>query len=448
LLSRVDQIEWMCQSLQDLAQSSSLALVHQELEEVLSSDQFRNSRRCRLFLRYVTEKALKGEFDSLKERVLGVEVFGRDSMFDTDRDSIVRVAANDVRKRLRDYYRLNPDRPVKIELPRGIYIPEIKLAWPNDNTIVPVENHVPAMVIPSTETFETGAAALRVGWGLAWKKGLSAAGVLGLTCVLVGFWFHNRKNTQSQQISKLLPWSVLLKPGKPVAVVVADANLVMRKVRLKADLPLEVYSQHGFAYAQDVHGAFGNYLNAIPLTTIADANLAARIGEVAATAGSSAQVKYPSRINISDLKGNEPVVLLGSATANPWVQLWNGQMNFQLVHDFDSGREICINRHPGPGEPEAYVPHRNPNGISQAYAVIALEPNLAGEASVMLIAGTSTEGTEAAGEFVTDRSRLLDELKRVNILDDTKVQRFELVIETSFLSASSAQCTVVAARVN
>jgi hypothetical protein len=79
------------------------------LAQILESDQFRRSHRSRLFLQAILQKTLAGDFDSLKERVLGIELFGRDPMFDTDRDAVVRVAANDVRRRLQDYYAAHPE---------------------------------------------------------------------------------------------------------------------------------------------------------------------------------------------------------------------------------------------------------------------------------------------------------------------------------------------------
>ena len=74
------------------------------LDHVLESRSFRGSRRSQEFLRYIIEKSLAGDFDELKERVLGVEIFGRVPTYNTSEDAIVRVTANEVRKRLLRYY--------------------------------------------------------------------------------------------------------------------------------------------------------------------------------------------------------------------------------------------------------------------------------------------------------------------------------------------------------
>lgn len=99
--------------------------VLQQLEAVLGSPEFANSRRCSEFLRHIVEHALAGDVASLRGRTLGVEVFGRRDDYDTGSDAIVRVSANDLRRRLALFYRNHPDQPVYIRLPLGSYVPAL-----------------------------------------------------------------------------------------------------------------------------------------------------------------------------------------------------------------------------------------------------------------------------------------------------------------------------------
>jgi hypothetical protein len=94
------------------------------LSQILVSDEFSGSRRCQEFLFHVVDRALAGNFNEIKERMLGISLFGRDAGYDTNSDAIVRVTANDVRKRLRRYNETAPAAKVQIELPSGSYIPE------------------------------------------------------------------------------------------------------------------------------------------------------------------------------------------------------------------------------------------------------------------------------------------------------------------------------------
>src|SRR3954453_21852448 len=76
------------------------AEVRAELERVLGSPLFRASRRCQSLLRRVIEQTLACEIDSLKERALGIEVFGRPPDYDTSQDPVVRASAAEIRKKL------------------------------------------------------------------------------------------------------------------------------------------------------------------------------------------------------------------------------------------------------------------------------------------------------------------------------------------------------------
>src|SRR5579872_2103595 len=97
-----------------------------QLSKILDSLQFRSSKRCSIFLRYVVEHAAENHTESLKERSLGVEVFGRDPRYDTNQDPVVRSTAGEVRKRLAQYYLESGHRDeIRISLPPGSYSPEI-----------------------------------------------------------------------------------------------------------------------------------------------------------------------------------------------------------------------------------------------------------------------------------------------------------------------------------
>ena len=100
------------------------AAVRAQLDAVLASETFRRVEGQSRLLRYIVERRLAGDLDSLKESVLGVEVFNRDAGFDPRADGVVRVEALRLRKRLDTYY--NGDgrqAPVLILLPKGAYVP-------------------------------------------------------------------------------------------------------------------------------------------------------------------------------------------------------------------------------------------------------------------------------------------------------------------------------------
>ncbi|MBS1876793.1 MAG: hypothetical protein JSU00_26500 [Acidobacteria bacterium] len=97
--------------------------VRSELDRLIESAAFRTSKRCREFLRYVVERTISGPADTLKERSIGVDLFQLPPDFDTGQHTIVRVTANEVRKKLAQQYQADNGtaRAVRIELPPGSY---------------------------------------------------------------------------------------------------------------------------------------------------------------------------------------------------------------------------------------------------------------------------------------------------------------------------------------
>ncbi|MBB5059285.1 hypothetical protein HDF16_004008 [Granulicella aggregans] len=96
--------------------------VQKQLERVATSVHFRNSKRYPALLRYLVQQSLLGKMDALKERTLGIEVFGRPADYDTNADPVVRITAGEVRKRIAQYYQ-SPDhgQELRLELPLGSY---------------------------------------------------------------------------------------------------------------------------------------------------------------------------------------------------------------------------------------------------------------------------------------------------------------------------------------
>ena len=106
-------------------------LIRLHLKEVLASHAFAGSKRTQDFLELLVTHALEGEFDQLRERMIGAEMFGRPIGYDTGSDSVVRVKATDVRKKLAQYYAEAKEQPaIRIELPSGSYVPKFHFEIP------------------------------------------------------------------------------------------------------------------------------------------------------------------------------------------------------------------------------------------------------------------------------------------------------------------------------
>ncbi len=97
--------------------------VRLQLERILSNPIFIRSERLSAFLRFVTERMLDGRGSTLKEQLLGIELYGKGPEFEGAADPIVRVDARRLRDKLREYYAESPHDPILISLPKGAYVP-------------------------------------------------------------------------------------------------------------------------------------------------------------------------------------------------------------------------------------------------------------------------------------------------------------------------------------
>ena len=131
--------------------------VRSELQTIAASPHFCNSKRYPALLSYIVECTLAGRADELKERTLGVEVFQRQSDFDTHADTVVRYTAGEVRKRLSLYYHerewdADSGSRIQISLPTGSYVPEFLCVDPGDDDEVVVSPGEVHSVRQSTAT--------------------------------------------------------------------------------------------------------------------------------------------------------------------------------------------------------------------------------------------------------------------------------------------------------
>ncbi len=126
--------------------------IREQLERLLAHPLFANSKRYPVLLAYTVEQTLKGAGSELKERSIGIEVFGRSPSYDANADPVVRITAGEVRKRLMQYYYDSAHSgELIVELPSGSYVPLFR----QPETLQPPEILAPAA---EADTFNAGVA--------------------------------------------------------------------------------------------------------------------------------------------------------------------------------------------------------------------------------------------------------------------------------------------------
>jgi hypothetical protein len=166
------------------AETVEMASQRAELETVLSSPEFLRAPRLAHLLSYLCEKLFAGEANQIKEYSVALEVFNRGASFDQDSDSIVRVEANRLRKRLAEYYAgEGASHPLQITIPVGQYVPRFEV-----RKTEPAESQAtPSVVLPSDE---------RRSWrGPAWVLG-GAAAVPMIAAVLLTYFVMRHRSEE------------------------------------------------------------------------------------------------------------------------------------------------------------------------------------------------------------------------------------------------------------
>jgi hypothetical protein len=110
-------------------QSVTDAEVHEQVQRIILSEGFRRSARMERFLTLAVERTLLGHPEELKEYALGRDVFNRGEEYDPRADSIVRVEAQRLRRKLREYYdTCGKNDPIVVEFHAGSYVPTFRYA--------------------------------------------------------------------------------------------------------------------------------------------------------------------------------------------------------------------------------------------------------------------------------------------------------------------------------
>src|SRR5258708_18649 len=202
-------------------------------DEILADPSFKKSRRCVILLRRLREHAREGgDEDGIKERALGIEVFGREADYDTNTDPIVRMTANEIRKRLAQYYQSCSGHPdVLIRLTPGNYVPRfdfgVRVIPPSISPELQTETvrsaetiSQPTLPVPSAPATE------RAGALEPRHRGRRIAVVLGFVVVAAVFsavsWTYWVSPLRSSQY---LLWAPLLKASETITICIGDVPL-------------------------------------------------------------------------------------------------------------------------------------------------------------------------------------------------------------------------------
>ncbi|MEI9975022.1 MAG: hypothetical protein WDO73_25015 [Ignavibacteriota bacterium] len=379
-------------------------VVREQLERILATPRFRNSRRYTSLLRFAVEHALTGETENLKERRLGIEVFGREHDYDTNADPVVRTSAVEIRKRIAQYYR-DPQHSteLRIDLPQGAYFAEFRMP----SAVAEPEVLSELVELPPSDGTDSAAPRRLIT--------IIAAALVVVSVILAGLGIRKRPPLDEF-------WNPIISGPSPVLLC-----LSIRPAHRATDPPLAVV-------APPLTLADAQYNDVVAYS---DAETLSLLTGALQRRNKPYRIRRTGSASFADLRDG-PVVLIG-AFNNEWSQRLASGLHFSFVRD-EHGIRIQDNRDP---KRNWTFDHGNPPGSSaQDYALISRVMDPITGRFVLIAGGLLQFGTVAAGEFLTD-PRYLEEVAKTAPADWPK-RNLQIVIATRVVDGAPGSPRLVA----
>lgn len=393
--------------------------VRLQLERVLRHPLFTHSQRYPALLRYVVEQAVAGTVDHIKERTIGVLVFGRDPSYDANADPVVRVTAGQIRKRLSQYYS-EPEHQdeIRILLPIGSYVPQFLCASVlPEVSIEERKDHIPLPVEPLPAPVANAPVVQRRRQARRSPLYVLAAAFLVVAAFIALFAVDRLASDPMRAF-----WGLIDNSRGQIVLSIQAEGL---------SAPAGSPGKPGALPATQAPG---------PGLAEQQIGLAIRIAATIPDLKERLTYKPRDAYTFENLRSG-PVILIGSGPGIGGANVGAG-LEFAVVRQgtalgiLDRRDRAQVRWIETPGD-----------GASQAgttYATIARYFDSTLGQPVVLIAGTSAAGTAAGVELVTDR-RLIQDLTR-NAPSGWQKRNLEAVIEAKVVGGYPGAPSVVATR--
>ena len=358
------------------------AAIQAQLERILTNPLFKNSKRYPNLLRYVVERTLDGHPGELKERTLGIEVFGREPDYDTNLDPVVRTTAAEIRKRLAQYYQEpNHETEPRIDLPLGSYAARFQAPVAKPAPITPSARLTEPALVPLAPPIQVARLPRRV---------LLLVALLGIPALIIlAGWL--KPSTPHSALDRL--WSPVLDSSSPVLLCVGQRPFV----GFSATEPKSSSGQVQYA-ATPQTTLFQLYYLGSQNVAFPDVMTLGRLAGFLQAKGKAYHIRGESSTTFEDLRDG-PVVLIG-AFNNDWSMRLVGPRRFSFERDGDT---FWIKDVQNPSDKSHAANYAMPYlSLTDDFALVSRVLDPVTERMVVLAGGLTGYGTVAAGEFLSN----------------------------------------------
>ncbi len=412
---------------------------------IAGSKGFVKSKLLTSFILYICEKYLLDQADEITEQQIGEQVFRRPHGYNPGEDNIVRNYARLLRQRLDEYFAgEGVDERVRVVVPRGGYVP----LFVDDDAVIgeskpkPTPVEAGSLAVPSPREMlprdQSQPVPVRSSSPL---RTLCAV----LFVVLLFVPLHDIHLRSQRSISDRF-WGFFFTPTRDTLVVPADSGLVIYQNLTKRWVSLAEYAtgeyQEHTVSPLGIEPAIVNELGGRRYTSVVDLHLVSSISQLPAVVKDRFKVRYAREVTLDDLKQSN-VILLGAVGSNPWVELFQKDLNFRFEPQRNGDKIIIRNTHPMAGE-KAFYETDQTDPARTTFGVIAVTSNLDGTGHVLLIEGINMAGTEAAADYLfSNASKAL-----LSQIFDSKgnMLPFEVLLETSNIGANAPRPQIISQR--
>jgi hypothetical protein len=431
----------------DLSEEDKLC-VHKALDEMAGSVPFRTSRQCQDLLRYIVLHSLSGEEESLRERIIGVEVFGRRPDYDQAADPVVRIRAADVRKRIALYYEAADAaaRLIKIGIPSGSYKAFFEFTGrskkehlthrPAPALVAPASVESPVLNPPLVTTAPAESKRTVRVWIQAWIKEHRLPVLTILAMLLISVLYGMLQETRQTAFERF--WSPVLKnPNHGLVYVGSNAVYSLSQAFL------DKYRQEHYLDKVEMMGREflvplgpNDIIAGIDLVPIKDTYVT--VGDVAATARIASflslrkkeyDMRFGGDISVGDLR-ERPAILIGGFN-NSWTLEMTDNLRYVFAYQYQIQDRF--------DKRKSWKPDP---AFTEDYAIVSRILNSKTGEILIAAAGIGQAGTRAAGEFLTSPNAITSVM--LGAPKGWEKRNMQIVLHTTVINGSPNPPDVVA----
>ena len=404
----------------------------QQIDRLINSHSLRSSEALCKLLRYLADRALDHPGVALKEYQIAIEVLGRSSDFDPQSDSSVRVQAGRLRVKLEEYYAGEGQHDsVIVELPKGSYALSFRVHAP------PIQMAERARRIEASghrdkddDWKDLGQQPSNRGWIIA---------VVVLSVLLLYSWVLIAGKRAQPNPKDSIPaayqvfWNRFITGSQPPWVIFSNGNFVGRP-------------ETGMRYFNP--SADSGSLILDHYTGVGEVLAVHQLDHIFVLFNQQLRVKRGSLFSLDDAKNNN-LILVGSPAENLTLLDIPGTQEFVFQRITDGPRKGdlgVLNTHPQLGEPKLFVGSLPTQPTTEDYAVIGLVSGIDPARSVLILAGTTTFGTQAAAEYVCRQDSLEQLLHVLGVSNASDLTPFEALLRVKVAHGVPVMTDLIAVR--